>query len=120
MLVGDSVDAFSPHTIRLSVGAIFAMKILHFSREEFWELTKKSKRKVFAAALTKNSVPLAGAEIRFDDIIAFGNEARGLSAEDLSKVDVVTHIPMPAEGSSVDSLNLSNAVAIYLYQTSQT
>lgn len=53
------------------------------------------------------------AEFQLNDAILFGSETKGLPQEVLNEVDLIVRIPMQA-GSR--SLNLSNSVAICVYE----
>ena len=71
-------------------------------------------RRVFGLS-TKGSEPYTSMHFKTDDFVVFGSETRGLS--DVTRADIgpenIYRIPMIA-GSR--SLNLSNAVAIVIYQ----
>ena len=56
---------------------------------------------------------LAGAKLSGDCCLVFGSEGDGLTAAALGACDQAVAIPMIP---GVDSLNVSNAVAVFLYE----
>jgi tRNA (cytidine/uridine-2'-O-)-methyltransferase len=62
---------------------------------------------------TRGSGHHTGIEYQDDDVILFGSESKGLPEEVLSQADLCLRIPMRPQ---VRSLNLSNAVAVVVYE----
>jgi tRNA (cytidine/uridine-2'-O-)-methyltransferase len=85
--------------------------ITHNSYDEFLTYST-GKRLVFAS--TKGKILYWDFKFKPDDFIIFGSETKGLP-EDIIKenFDRLITIPMPG---SIRSLNLSNAVAVILYE----
>lgn len=85
---------------------------VHKSWSDFLRATAAKNLRYFSKRATRSYTTL-----RYDDgdYLVFGPETRGLSSELLQANDEhAFHIPMM--GSGVRSLNLSNAVAIVLYE----
>ena len=76
---------------------------------------EKVQPKRLIACSTKGTRSHAAIEYQPDDALLFGPESRGLPADVLASLpkDQVLRIPMLADSRS---LNLSNAVAIFLYE----
>ena len=77
-------------------------------------LASQSQRRIIACS-TKGRMTHSHIAYRDDDILLFGPETRGLprALRQCGAVDAVARIPMVAESRS---LNLSNAVAVMLYE----
>lgn len=82
--------------------------------EHFGEVREKLSGARFFYTSTKGLVPYTEFRYRPGDVFVFGKETKGLPEELLREnMDCVIRIPM---GTAVRSLNLSNAVAIVLYE----
>ncbi|OGT45562.1 MAG: tRNA (uridine(34)/cytosine(34)/5-carboxymethylaminomethyluridine(34)-2'-O)-methyltransferase TrmL [Gammaproteobacteria bacterium RIFCSPHIGHO2_12_FULL_38_11] len=81
---------------------------------ENWEtfLSKQKPERIFACS-TKASHCYSTVVYQKNDYLLFGPESRGLPANLLNSVENKIHIPMQ---KSSRSLNLSNAVAVILYE----
>ena len=79
------------------------------------ELTEKLKPSRILAITTKGSKTYSDTNFESGDLILFGPETRGLPAEVLERLpsDSKLRIPMLIESRS---LNLSNAVAVVVYE----
>jgi len=77
-------------------------------------LAKEKPRRLYALS-TKGSTRASDARFQADDALLFGPETRGLPAQVLSGMadGLCLYLPMQAQSRS---LNLSNAVAIVLYE----
>jgi tRNA G18 (ribose-2'-O)-methylase SpoU len=60
--------------------------------------------------------PLSGSNLRGDCCLVFGSEGYGLSQDVLDACDRAVAIPMANE---VDSLNIGNACAVFLYEVNR-
>ena len=79
------------------------------------EMKKHLPNKKYYAISTKGGTPLYKTSFNKNDILLFGNETKGLPQEALSSEDCLDIIRIPmARGSR--SINLSNAVAIVLFE----
>jgi TrmH family RNA methyltransferase len=112
ILIDDSTDPYHPTSVRASMGGIFSQKIIKCSFETFsnWK--------------TGSSYPLIGTlcgeglnyrryNYPEDMILLMGSEQKGLSSKHKEICDGVVTIPMKG---TVDSLNLSNATSIVLFE----
>ena len=77
-------------------------------------LVRHPQQRIFACS-TKGSVPYADIQYHRDDLLLFGPETRGLPENILNhpRMTEVVRIPMKAESRS---LNLSNSVAVTVYE----
>ncbi|MGI8646506.1 MAG: TrmH family RNA methyltransferase [Nocardioides sp.] len=118
VLAGTSVDAFSPKTVRASVGSLFHLLIA----------VEPDIRTAVAAARAEGLTVLAAdgaGEILLDEadnLLAaptawlFGNEAWGLDVEVATAADHRVRIPIHGRA---ESLNLATAAALCLYATAR-
>jgi TrmH family RNA methyltransferase len=70
-------------------------------------------RRVFAAALDRNSVKLGELEMKSGDCVAIGNEGHGLTNETVSACNGTVFIPM---SDGVESLNAATAAAVLVWE----
>lgn len=110
-IITPSVDVFNPKVIRASMGSIFGVNIKLFSSfDEYKETYNKHKIYTF---MTDGKLKLN--EIEKDNLVSlvFGNESRGLD-ESYKKYEsvVINH------SNEIDSLNLTIAIGISLYEFS--
>ena len=71
-------------------------------------------KRIFALT-TKGSAPFHAAQFAAGDVLMFGPETRGLPAEILAEFSFDTRLRLPMRADS-RSLNLSNTVAIAVYE----
>jgi TrmH family RNA methyltransferase len=74
---------------------------------------RENGRRVYAAALERDSVRLGEFEIGRGDCVVIGNEGHGLSKETVDECDGTVFIPM-ADG--VESLNAATAAAVLVWE----
>ena len=113
-----AVDAFSPKTIRASMGAAFHLNIELFTSIDEYLVKHGKNRTLYAFILNQSAKTLE--EIKKPDTnysLVFGNEASGLP-KDFAEKTGSTPIFIP-QSSNVDSLNLSVATSIALYHFSK-
>ena len=110
-LIRPSVDAFDPHAVRASMGAIFPMNIETYDR--FADYRAVYPDHALRPFMLDGATELDEAARTRPELFAlvFGNEATGLPPE-FSKMGRPVFIP---QGREVDSLNLSVAVALGVY-----
>lgn len=112
ILLPGCADAYSPKTVRASMGAVF--------RRSVWTATAE----LLAAVLHKSGIPLYGAALRSDTLdarevdysraaLAIGSEGRGLSETMLKLCDKTVRIPM---SERCESLNAAIAAAVLLWE----
>ncbi|MDO5067088.1 MAG: RNA methyltransferase [Propionibacteriaceae bacterium] len=117
ILTSGSVEVWNPKTVRASVGSLFHLPIL--TGVELGEAVARVKgmgMQVLAADGDGEPLDLLAASGRLAQPSAWlmGNEAWGLPEADAALADHVVAIPM---WGAAESLNLSSAAAICLYQT---
>ena len=117
ILTGRSVDLYNPKVVRASTGSIFHLPIA--VGVELGSVLEKAR----AAG-----VQILAADLRGDDLLAargdgllaaptawlFGNEARGLSDEQLALADRVITVPIYGHA---ESMNLATAASVCLYES---
>lgn len=117
ILAGRSVDLYNPKVVRASTGSIFHVPIaVGVELDSVIERARAAGLQVLAA------------DIKGDDLLAarqagvlaaptawlFGNEARGLSDEQLALVDRVITVPIYGHA---ESMNLATAASVCLYES---
>lgn len=117
IFTGRSVDLYNPKVVRASTGSIFHLPVAVGATLE------DVRGRVQAAGLQ-----LLAADVKGDDLLAarnggllaaptawlFGNEARGLTDEDLAKVDRSISVPLYGHA---ESMNLATAASVCLYES---
>ncbi len=110
-----AVDAFSPKTVRASMGAVFHLNIEIFEDIDAYLAKYGQNRALYAFMLNPSAQTLETVEKPADSYsLIFGNEASGLP-KDFAEKTGATPIFIP-QSSNVDSLNLSVAASIALYR----
>ncbi len=113
LLVGDAkADPWNPNAIRASTGAVFTLPVVEATLEQV------------TAVPTERIAAVVGAQTRYTDadltrpvMLLVGAEDAGLPAPWREIADVEVAIPL--HGTSVDSLNASNAAAILLFEAAR-
>jgi TrmH family RNA methyltransferase len=105
-------DTYNPNAIRASLGAIFRVPVLSKDNEEIvsW-LTRQDIQPLVARQ--KNANDFCQSTLTGPTAIILGNEARGVSPFWLDSQFPGICLPMKGQ---VDSLNVSNAAAILMYE----
>ena len=112
ILIDDCTDPYSLEAVRASMGAIFNVRLVKISSDDFITFAKGWDGHIMGTAL-QSSCDYRNADYAKPTIILMGNEQAGLT-DDLR--DVTTQlIKMPMQGRS-DSLNLAVATGISLYE----
>lgn len=107
------VDFFNPNVIRSSVGTIFTNQLVSTTKEELVNWLKKNQIQLFSTYLNEDTKSLYQIEFSKSSAIVFGTEAFGLTDFWVEHSDELVKIPM---NGKVDSLNVSNAAAICIYE----
>jgi RNA methyltransferase, TrmH family len=107
-----NTDIYNPNVIRSSIGCVFTQKVLACSSEQAIAWLKKNSIGVYAAALQTEQFYHETNFIQASAIV-FGTEATGLTEKWLTAADKIIKIPMLGQ---IDSLNVSNSVAIMIYE----
>lgn len=109
LLSPDSVDPYNPKVVRASMGAIF-----HVPLELGVPLDALSQRYNRIACLDLDGDSLSATCFQHSDCYVFGNEARGIPAKALSKLNARAY-SIPGSGV-IDSLNLASTVNMCIYE----
>lgn len=110
-IIRPAADAFDPHVVRASMGAIFGLNVRYF--DDFASYRAAFPGHMLYPFMLDASVPLReGAANRCEPFaLVMGNEGSGLPAE-FAAMGQPVRIP---HSSEIDSLNLSIAAAIGMY-----
>ena len=114
-VIRPAADAFDPHVVRASMGAIFGLNLRYY--DDFDAYRSQFPDHMCYPCMLDASVPLSqGATGRRTPFaLIMGNEGSGLPPE-FARLGQPVRIPHNAE---IDSLNLSVAAAIGMYAFSQ-
>jgi TrmH family RNA methyltransferase len=114
LIVADGkADFYNPNVIRSSVGCLFGMGVYDAENEETLEFLKKNNFNIYTTLMDETAEDLYKRDFTQRSAVLFGTEHSGLSNFWIGK-GKNTLIPM---AGSIDSLNLSNAVAITCYES---
>ena len=109
----ETVDFFNPNVIRSSVGTLFTNQIASASKEAVLDFLKSKNIQVVSTFLREETKNLYETDFTKSSAIILGTEATGLSDFWADNSAVLIKIPMLG---FVDSLNVSNAAAICVYE----
>lgn len=113
-IIGQGIDVFHPKVARASMGALFQVRVQYFQDfEEYYHKYGGSSRSMYPFML-KGATDLSCLERRKEErySLIFGNEATGLP-DDYLKIGKSVFI---RHSNRIDSLNLSMAVGIALFE----
>src|SRR2546423_1527279 len=105
-------DVFNPNAIRASLGTVFTVPIAAAASAEVIALLRRIPVRIVAARIDADAL-YSEVDLRGGVAIVVGNEAGGLSS--LWSDSDVTAVRLPMLGNA-DSLNVSAAAAILLYE----
>lgn len=113
LIVTDSkVDFYNPNVLRSSVGCFFGMNVFSATNEETLTFLQKNNFKIYTTFMDETAENIQKKDFKEKSALFFGTEHSGLSDFWLNKGE---NILIPMSGT-IDSLNLSNAVAISCYE----
>ena len=113
LVITDSrTDFYNPNVIRSSVGCLFGMNFFQAENQEVVDFLKKNNFQIFTTIMNTDSKGINEKNLTGKSAIVFGTEHSGLSDFWRGKGE---NIIVPMAGT-IDSLNLSNAVAISCYE----
>lgn len=113
LIVADSkADLYNPNVIRSSVGCLFGMNAFSVENEEVLNFLNQHNFQIYTTHMSSNAELVSNADFRSKSAVIFGTEHSGIS--DFWK-NTGKNILIPMTGT-IDSLNLSNAVAITCYE----
>ncbi len=109
----DSADAFSPKSLRASMGSAFRLKI-----EQGMTLSEAAKWARERGMRVVGTDPEKGRAYTENDwarpsLVVFGSEAHGFTIEEIAKCDESVRIPIAA---GVESLNLAVSAGVILFE----
>jgi TrmH family RNA methyltransferase len=112
ILSGASSDPYHPVAVRSSLGAIFTQRVIETTPSEFAAWVKRYGASVIGTS-PSGDIDYREASYRAPVVILSGSERVGLTKAQQALCDQVVRIPMVG---SVDSLNLSIATALVLFE----
>jgi RNA methyltransferase, TrmH family len=107
-----NTDIYNPNVIRSGIGCIFTQKVVNCSSDEAIHWLQQNNISVYAAALQTQQYYYQ-TDFTRPSALVFGTEATGLTERWLKAADKIIKIPMLGQ---IDSLNVSNSVAIMIYE----
>lgn len=112
ILLEGCADAFSPKTVRSTMGAIFRRPVYVTTAEQLKPVLASSGIPLYGAALRDDTKDAR--EVSYERCaLAIGSEGRGLTAQMLSLCDATIRIPM---SERCESLNAAIAAAVLLWE----
>lgn len=113
LIVADAkTDFYNPNVIRSSVGCLFGMNLFQGTNDEVFSFLSKNQFSIYTTFMNEKAQNISQKDFTKKSAIVFGTEHSGISDFWLGKSENIL-IPM---AGSIDSLNLSNAVAISCYE----
>jgi tRNA G18 (ribose-2'-O)-methylase SpoU len=119
LLVGEnSSSPYLRRAVRNSMGTIFKLPVVHSDSlvATLQELKSSFSVYIVAAHPRTEQTHLSTVDFRRDSCIVFGSEGSGISSGVLAACNESAAIPM---SNGVDSLNVSNASAVFLYEVAR-
>lgn len=114
IICDERLDFYNPNVIRSSVGTLFTNRLIYSEKEVLIDWFREKGISMYATYLREDTVNLYDLDLDTGVAWIFGTESDGLSDFWTDSVNKTVKIPMKGQ---VDSLNLSNAVAVCLYET---
>ena len=113
LLMEDTVDIYSPKTVRASMGSFFHINArCGLTKEDILKL-KADGYKIISGALSDKAIDFKNADYSGKTIIVVGNEANGISDEILEISDTLVKIPIYGRA---ESLNVAVAASLLAYE----
>ena len=115
ILTGRSVDLYNPKVVRATTGSLFHVPVAVMPElDAVLERVRAAGLQVLAADIKGEDLLSARASLATPTAWLFGNEARGLSDEQLALAD--RSITVPIYGKA-ESMNLATAASVCLYES---
>lgn len=111
--VGESIDAHNPNVVRASTGALFTVPLATSNWDDLTAWLGEAGLEMIAATLSATDT-VWETDLTGPVALTVGAEDVGLSDQALSLADRITLIPQATD--TVDSLNVSVAAAILLFE----
>lgn len=112
IITNSKTDFYNPNVIRSSVGCIFGMNVFTTDNEKLLEFLDKNNFQIFTTLMSESAEDIYKKDFSKKSALIFGTEHSGLSDFWKNRGE---NILVPMAGT-IDSLNLSNAVAISCYE----
>ncbi|NYD70852.1 TrmH family RNA methyltransferase [Herbiconiux flava] len=117
ILTGRSVDLYNPKVVRSTTGSLFHLPVaVEATLDDVLRRAREAGLQALAADIKGDDL----LDVRTAGLLAeptawvFGNEARGLSDDDLAAVDRAVSLPIYGQA---ESLNLATAASVCLYES---
>ncbi|MDQ1575762.1 MAG: methyltransferase, TrmH family [Microbacteriaceae bacterium] len=117
VLTGRTVDLYNPKVVRSSTGSIFHLPIaVGATLSDVIDRAHGAGMQVLAADIKGEDMLIArnGGQLARPTAWLFGNEARGLTDEDLALADSAVAVPIYG---NAESMNLATAASVCLYES---
>ncbi|UOQ32967.1 23S rRNA (guanosine-2'-O-)-methyltransferase RlmB [Candidatus Karelsulcia muelleri] len=111
----EKIDLYNPNIVRSSLGSVFNNNIAISNTKSIISWLKKKQIKIFPTSVRESAQRLYN--INFKNIplaIVIGQEKKGLSKVWFKEASDIIQIPI--KNKYIDSLNVSNATAIILFE----
>lgn len=106
-------DIFHSNVIRSSIGTIFIHNVFIYQSNDIIKWLHLKKINILATSIRENSINLFESNFLTGIALIIGNESLGLPFNWINSSDRLLKIPM---FGNVDSLNVSTAVAVILFE----
>lgn len=114
ILTKGSVDVYSPKVVRATMGGIFRVNIIYVDKEKIKEFLLIREYNIISTALIKDSIDYRKVKINENNnAYIFGHEGSGVSNYFLEISNQKAMIPIYGK---IESLNVSVALAVFLYK----
>ncbi|MCH1535066.1 MAG: RNA methyltransferase [Schleiferiaceae bacterium] len=114
ILADPALDPFGPNVVRNATGALFELPIFMGSSDQVQQWLHENSFTGYITHMHEDATSIYEVNWAPKSAIILGEESRGLSAAWLEKA--YENVLIPMKGKSVDSLNVSVAAAVLLYQ----
>lgn len=115
ILTGRSVDLYNPKVVRATTGSLFHVPVAVMPElDAVLERVKSAGLQVLAADIKGEDLLSARSTLAAPTAWLFGNEARGLTDENLELADRAITVPIYGRA---ESMNLATAASVCLYES---
>lgn len=115
VFTGSTVDPSNPKVVRSTTGSIFHLPIVqNGTLDEVANAVRAAGLQILAADVSGVELPGLRGLLPAPTAWLFGNEARGLTVEDLARADRAIRLPIYG---LAESLNLATAASVCLYES---
>jgi RNA methyltransferase, TrmH family len=115
ILTGRSVDLYNPKVVRATTGSLFHIPVAVMPEvDAVLQRVKEAGLQVLAADIKGEDLLSARSTLAAPTAWLFGNEARGLTDENLELADRAITVPIYGKA---ESMNLATAASVCLYES---